>query len=205
MQYTRKQIISYLRSHHTASIPELSRVLNLTVGNIRHHIKALEDQQIIKQVGNLPIKGKGRPIKIYTLTKEAEDHNLDGLADVLMKILVSKSMGDSKENLENVAKEMTKKFQGGTTSIQRLNQVIQWLDERNYQAHWEASPTGPRVIIDHCPYSAIQPDNPEICQIDNAMISKLLGIPVRQTCKRRFDHQEPKQCIFALQTEKVKS
>jgi len=202
MQFTRKQIIKYIKSHQTASIPELSRVLNLTVGNIRHHIKELEGQEIIQESGNLPIKGKGRPIKFYALTKEAEDHNLDGLADILIKVLIgNKSRGDSEDCLKMIAKGMKGDFQSDMGSIQKLNQVVSWLDERHYQAHWEASPTGPRIIIDHCPYSAIQPKNPELCQMDAAILSELTGKSVRHISKRSNNYQEPKQCVFLVQEE----
>jgi predicted ArsR family transcriptional regulator len=203
MQYTRKQIIDYVRIHQTASIPELSRILNLTVGNIRHHIKALEKQKIIKESGNLLIKGKGRPTKQYNLTKDAEDHNLDNLAGTLIKVLIRERTEDSEYTINTIAEMMIRDFKRSQSSIQQLNQVIQWLDERHYQAHWEASPTGPRVIIDHCPYSAIRSSTPEICQIDNSMLAHLTGSQVYQICKRGLDYQEPKQCIFAIQAEQV--
>ena len=202
MQFTRKQIINYIKSHQTASIPELSRVLNLTVGNIRHHIKELEGQDVLQESGTLPIRGKGRPIKIYSLTKEAEDHNLDGLADILIKVLFkNKPNGDSEDCLKMIAEGMMDDFQSDLGPIQKLNQVINWLDERHYQAHWEASPTGPRIFIDHCPYSSIQSKNPELCQIDKAILTELTGKPVKQINKRGKNFQEPKQCVFLVQEE----
>jgi len=54
MQLTRKQIIDFLNTNHTATAVELSRALNVTAANIRHHISELIQQEIIEEIGNLP-------------------------------------------------------------------------------------------------------------------------------------------------------
>jgi len=200
MQYTRKEIIAYLRKYHSATIPELSKALNLTVGNIRHHINDLEGQGAVESTGDLPVKGRGRPTRVYTLAVRVLDHNLDGLAETLMKVLFQKP----KENqvYEAIAKEMTAGFQGDASPVQKLNRIIQWLNEHNYQARWEASPTGPRIILDHCPYTAIRDTNPKLCQVDQALLTQLTGKPMRQDSKRNDSLSGSQHCSF---TETVSS
>jgi len=80
----------------------------------------------------------------------------------------------------------------------RLNQTIRRLDEMNYQARWEASSQGPRVILGHCPYAAILAENPELCQMDAVFLSSQLGQAVDQVAKLERGPQGIPHCIFAL-------
>jgi predicted ArsR family transcriptional regulator len=197
MQITRKQIIDYLNSNHTATAVELSRALNVTAANIRHHIVELIQQEIVEEVGNLPTRGRGRPTKLYCLSKGALDHNLDFLADILLQIITGdKSKDRYHDQFNRIAQQMIGDFQPPARVIQRLNQVIQWLNDNNYQARWEASPNGPRVILGYCPYVAILDTNPEMCQIDTALVSQLVGSPMEQQTKLERSSLGIRQCIF---------
>jgi predicted ArsR family transcriptional regulator len=193
MQFTRKQIISYLTTNHIASVPELSQALNLTVGNIRHHIKELEGQEIVEEIGNLPPQGRGRPTKLYCLSKGALEHNLDFLINVLLRF---NTQEDEETRYKKIANQMIGEFDYFPQVIQRLNQVMDWLNEHNYQARWEASPTGPRVIFGYCPYAAILDTNPEMCKIDTALVSQLTGAAMEQQSKLERSPQGTRQCIF---------
>jgi predicted ArsR family transcriptional regulator len=201
MQYTRKQIIEYLRKNHKASIPELSQALNLTVGNIRHHINDLEGQKVVVFTGQLPAKGRGRPTKLYALAQGVMDHNLVELADSMLKVI--NQIPDENPAFEAIASEMTSGFQADTNPIQRLNRAIQWLNERHYRSRWEASPTGPRVILGHCPYGAIQDTKQYLCQVDSAVLSALTGTPMRPEISRDSGERGTHHCVFITEGVKV--
>jgi predicted ArsR family transcriptional regulator len=49
------------------------------------------------------------------------------------------------------------------------------MSEMNYQARWEAGAEGPRLILGQCPYTAIIEKHPELCKMDAAMLTDLLG------------------------------
>ena len=192
MQLTRKQIIDYLNSHHSTTAIELSRALNVTPANIRHHLSELIRQDVVEEVGNLPPQGRGRPIKLYCLSKGALHHNLDFLASVLL------GTGFRENTLfhKKVAEQMISDIEHPGHLIQRLNQAMDWLNEHNYQARWEASPRGPRVILGYCPYVAILDTNPEICQIDTELVSQLVGSEMEQRSRLERSPQGIRQCIF---------
>jgi len=197
MHFTRKQILDYLKTHHLASIPELSQALNLTIGNIRHHIKELEVQTIIEEVGNLPAKGRGRPTKMYCLSKSALDHNLGYLAEILLKLWVEGNpQADLSDRVHQIAKKMIGDRAPLANMIQRLNQAIEWLNQRHYRSRWEASPSGPRVILGYCPYLAILDTNPEMCQIDTSLVTQLIRTPMQPIAKLERSPQGSHQCVF---------
>jgi len=202
MQYTRKQIIKYLKTHANASVPELSKALSLTLGNIRHHIQALEGQQILEQAGAQPPAGRGRPIIRYRLTTQALEHNMVPLAAALL-VQATREMNtaQSLNYFQDIAKQMTARASRGRNPTQQVQQAIQWLNRHHYQARWEASATGPRITLAHCPYLALLPDYPCMCHLDTAIISELNNRPMALSNHRSELPHHPYPCIFTPKTK----
>jgi predicted ArsR family transcriptional regulator len=199
MQLTRKQIIEYLNTKHTATATGLSQALNVTAANIRHHISELIRQDILEEVGNLPTQGRGRPTKLYCLSKGALNHNLDYLADILLKVIAQGELEDNSQNpFTKIAHQMLKNLDIPTSPIKRLTQAMEWLNDHNYQSRWEASPKGPRVVLGYCPYVAILDTNPEMCQIDTSLLSQLVGLSMEQIAKLERAPQGIRHCVFAI-------
>jgi predicted ArsR family transcriptional regulator len=202
MQYTRKQIIEYLRTHTTASVPELSKALSLTLSNIRHHIRELESQQILEQAGSEPPSGRGRPVLQYRLTTRALEDNLVSLATALLVQTTGNLDADQRRDFyQQLARQMTAQVEMVRTPTQQIQQAIQWLNNHHYQARWEASATGPRITLAHCPYLALLPDYPSMCQLDTAIISELNKRPMSLTNQQTETHHHPYPCIFTTKIQ----
>lgn len=201
MQYTRKQIIDYISTHQTATVSELSHQLSLTITNIRHHVKELESQHVLEEIGTLPGDGRGRPTKLYALSKGIQVHNTFELSTVLLKLLKKngkRSGRNDQELFQSIAEELIGAYEQHPTQIQRLNRAIQWLNEHNYRARWEASAIGPKMIFEHCPYRVVQEQFPEICQLGVALISKLTGFDPQFINFQRLESPGTTQCLFEL-------
>ena len=197
MQLTRKQILQYLQKKHIATALELGNSLNVTAANIRHHLSELINQNLIEEFGNLPGKGRGRPTKLYRLSHNSLDNNLACLSNVLLSVLMENvTNSGAQEQMLQIAQVMIGEYATSRNLFQRLNLAITWLNERHYKSRWEASPTGPRLILGFCPYIAIIDTNPDLCQFDKALISQLIGLPVTQTEKLDRSPNGARQCIF---------
>jgi len=196
MQNTRAQILDYIRIHQMASAVEISRALPMTPSNARHHLANLDRQKLIEVIGMRPSKGRGRPTKLYALTKQAMDHNIDLLVDSLLKIL--KEAGNLDNHFSKLVPHLFGDFSSSPNLIGRLNQTVNRLDEMHYQARWEASPEGPRVIFGHCPYAAVLAENPELCQMDAVILKSQLGQSVEQVGKLERGPQGMPYCIFLV-------
>ena len=196
MQNTRQQILDFVRTHKMASAIEISRAFPMTAANARHHLSILKNQNLIEEVDQRFAKGRGRPTKLYALTHQAMDHNIDLLVDALLKLL--KSSDDLEDYFVKLSFHLFGENLTGANPISRLNQTIQRMNEMHYQARWEASPAGPRVILGQCPYAAILAENPELCQMDQVMLSQRLGQPTEQIAKLEKSPQGHPQCIFAI-------
>lgn len=196
MQNTRQQILDFIRTNKMASAVEISRALHMTTANARHHLCILEEQNLLEEVGQRFAKGRGRPTKLYALTHQAMDHNIDLLVDALLKIL--KSSDDLEDQFKRLAPILFGEAESATTPIGRLNQTIQRLNEMHYQARWEVSPEGPKVILGHCPYAAVLAENPELCLMDRVVLSDQLNQPVEQISKLERSPKGTPYCIFAV-------
>jgi predicted ArsR family transcriptional regulator len=47
-----------------------------------------------------------------------------------------------------------------------------------------------------CPLAAVTPEHPEVCQMAEALITELAGVPVRERC----DRGERPRCCFEVAT-----
>ena len=196
MQNTRQQILIHLEKQQTASANEISRILHMTAANARHHLGLLIEQGLVEVIQQQNDRGRGRPRLLYTLAQSAMQDNLDLLVDALLKALLQNS--DAEQPFEPIIPLLFGQIPGAKNTPQRLNQVVQRLNEMKYRARWEASPTGPRMIFRHCPYASVLAENPELCQMDVAALSILLGASVEQIAQLERDNQGATSCIFAI-------
>ena len=102
--------------------------------------------------------------------------------------------------LKVIAGQMVAKFPADSTNpTRRLYSSIRALNRMNYQAHWEAHGEHPRIMLGHCPYSALVGQHPEICQMDEFVLEDLLDSPVKQI--EKLAATRPKvfsQCVFFM-------
>ncbi len=195
MQLTRQQIIDYLQNNRLATSIELGRALQVTSANIRHHLKLLDAAGLVEIVGQQPGRGRGRPMKIYSLTENALHHNLKALSSALLEALLENTPNPD-EKLDATAGYILGDFQSAKNIHLRLNQAIEQLNKLQYQASWEASPSGPRIILRNCPYAMILAEHPEICRMDKALLTRLLQQPVDQKAKLERSPDGKSHCAF---------
>jgi predicted ArsR family transcriptional regulator len=193
---TRLRILDYFRKHQTASVRELSRLLGMTGANVRHHLAILESIDLIEIIG-MRKEGRGRPLHVYGLSRQVRGDGLDKLAGTMFDIWLG-GMAEEKQDtaLRSVAERLAGITDGKGTVTKRLVWAVARLNELHYQARWEASAAGPRIILGHCPYAAIVADHPELCRMDEFLLETRLGAPVTQTVKLQLNDKGLPYCAF---------
>ena len=63
----------------------------------------------------------------------------------------------------------------GENLTRRLYRTTEILNQQHYQARWEARPDAPRLVLGHCPFSAILEEHPELCKLDAYLIERFTG------------------------------
>ena len=198
MQHTRQQIIDYLQANRMATSIEMSHVLLVTAANIRHHLGFLIESGLVQEVGKEPVRGRGRPTKLYSLTENALKHNLDGLASALLNTL-SKDRSDTNDTLSQAAVHLLGEYPTSSNAHIQLNWAVEKLNQLKYQASWEASPNGPKIILRNCPYALILSEHPELCNLDAALLAKLLNKTFEQSAKLKRSPDGSPHCAFITQ------
>ncbi len=197
---TRLRILEYLRKQQTASALDLSRALGMTRANIRHHLVVLEHNELVEVVGQHR-EGKGRPENIYGLSRRVLGDGLDELSSALLEEWLGVLPEREREaGLRSLAGRMGAGFGGEQTGPlpKRLNELVRFLNGFHYQARWEAGAAGARLILGHCPFSAIIERHLELCRMDAFLLEKCLGQPVWQTAKLERARQGLPQCVFLV-------
>jgi predicted ArsR family transcriptional regulator len=189
---TRQKILDYLKRNRTVSSRELAHTLHMTPANARHHLGILFADGRVEVISQRQ-GGRGRPEKVYRLAGTLVGDNLSVLADALL------TEADGKVGMEALGRRMA--GVGAITSqplMRKLALVIERLNAMRYQARWEAGAEGPRVILGHCPYSAIIEKHPELCQMDATLLEILLGGRIKQTAKLELGVGGLPFCAFVL-------
>ena len=201
MKTTRQLILDYLERNHITSAAEISHTLDMTPANARHHLSTLLDQGVVQVVGQQPMRRRGRPTLLYALTAQASQHNLDQLSSALLAEILSYVPPEIRQDaLKQIAVRLQGEEPSKTASLtQRLYQAVNRLNQMRYQSRWEARAEAPRLILGHCPYAMILPDNPELCLMDAYIIESLLGTSVLQVEKLAKDQRGALFCMFTVQ------
>jgi predicted ArsR family transcriptional regulator len=193
---TRLLILDHIRKNQAASVRDISHALGMTGANIRHHLEILENNDLIEVVSRQQ-EGRGRPRQVYGLSRRVLGDGLDLLSGALLTCWLSDLSGEKKNQfLTRLAKMMLMTPADDAPAMLRIGHAIGQLNSLHYQARWEASQNGPRIILGHCPYYAIIMSHPELCQVDKHLLQNILGFPVEQTIKLQVNDKGLPYCSF---------
>ena len=197
---TRMRILDYLRREQTASVGDLARTLNLTGADIRHHLAILVETEMVEAIG--PKRGaRGRPVQVYRLARRFSGDNLGQLAGALLaEWLEGQDPAAQQEHLQRIAGRLSSLDPAAVDEPfpRRLAGAVARLNRLHYQARWEATAAGPRLLLGNCPYAAIVGSHPELCILDRALLQDFLGVPVRQIIKLQPNEKGLPYCEFLV-------
>ncbi len=192
--FSRQKILTYLKAHPGVTAAEMARALRVTPANIRHHLAALVKDGLAQSASRAG--GRGRPEKIYRVSDSSLGDNLPMLVEVLLENVPASELDAT---LEHLAARLA-----GTTPEQRtilhrrLSAVVDRFSSLNYHPRWEAHAHGPRIILAHCPYTAVIAKHPELCRMDALALQKILSQPVEQTAQMESNERGIPFCMFRV-------
>jgi predicted ArsR family transcriptional regulator len=195
---TRGKILGLLRvGSHTVN--ELAEALELTDNAVRSHLASLERDGLIQQLGWRP--GFRKPHALYGLTAEAEFLFPTAYGPLLRHVIAAVGERLSSRELQAslrevgraVAMEHLDQVQGKTRN-QRIEFALAVLKGLGGDVKIQER-EGKRFIDGNgCPLSAATAYHPEACLIVEALLSEIIGSPVKECC-----HQgEAPRCSFEL-------
>jgi predicted ArsR family transcriptional regulator len=128
----------------------------------------------------------GRPQHVYTLTEQAIGqfpNNYQRLASTLLRGIREHVPADGiNVILEDVADSMASRADIPQVSMtQRLDMVVDFLNEQGYEAHWEPDGDEFLLLTSNCPYHQLASEDHMLCEMDMHLIARLLGVVPRRT------------------------
>lgn len=194
---TSEQILDHLRANPIATAQEIAQSLNLGAPAVRYHLRQLvRDGWVVVIQESVPgTKSRGRPQRSYQLASRAKPHNLA----VLSSLLLSEQLrtAPSAEAFWKTLAEITLATMPLPAQFtRRLARLIDELKKMNYDARWEAGPSGPRIFLKNCPYAEIWPKFTGLCSMDRFLLEHGLGRKFEQTARIGQAGAAAKACIF---------
>ncbi len=182
MSATRDKILQTLLRKPRSTINELAEAVGINPISVRHHLTNLQMEGLVQ--GQEERHGVGRPRLIYILTEDGMEkfptHYLRLTTRLLAQMkesmpapVVSKLFNQIAEDLASEYAEQMK----GLSMEERLDFVKEMLAQEGFTVEWEKKDGLYQIHEISCPYYQIGVAHPEVCTVDQTLISKMLALP----------------------------
>jgi len=195
---TRGRVVGLLRGK-SGTVTELAEALGLTDNAVRAHLLSLERDGLVRQSGVQ--RGARKPHFAYELTAEAE-RLFPKAYDALLNQLITTLKGRlPPAAVEDVLREVGRSLAAGHASDRapadlegRLQNALEVLKAIGGTPSVERAGGKLTVRSGGCPLAAAVAEHPEVCELAEALVAELVGLPVRESC----DRGESPKCRFEV-------
>ena len=182
MKSTKDRILQTLLRRPKITINELAEAVEINPISVRHHLTNLQMEGLIE--ANEVRHGVGRPRLVYSLTQDGMERFptkylrlttrlLTQMKETMPAPVVSQLFNQVAEDL---AKEYSSQIQG-LSMEERLEFVKELLAQEGFTVEWEKKDDQYQIHEISCPYYQIGVAHPEVCTVDQTLISKMLAVP----------------------------
>ncbi|HEX2979201.1 MAG TPA: winged helix-turn-helix transcriptional regulator [Anaerolineaceae bacterium] len=190
---TRDRILQTLLAHPRTTINEMAQTVGINGISVRHHLTSLQADGLVN--ADEERHGVGRPRLVYFLTEKGLERFptgylrlttrlLDEIKSSLPAPLVAKLFSDMATDL---AKDYTDQIQD-LTMEERLELIKTLLGQEGFTVEWEKAGENYHIHEISCPYYHVGQSHPEVCTVDQTLISTMLSIPAEKIhCVLRGD------------------
>lgn len=207
MKSTRDRILQTLLHKPRSTINALAEAVGINPISVRHHITNLQMEGLVE--GHEERHGVGRPRLVYVLTDEGMERFptrymqlttrlLSQMKDTMPGPVIAKLFN---QIAEDVASQYSKDMQG-LSMEERLDFVKDMLGREGFTVEWEKKDGQYQIHEISCPYYQIWIAHPEVCTVDQTLISKMLALPAN---KVQCILSGAAHCTYVIQTAEVKN
>lgn len=187
MSATRDLVLRTLLSQPKCTINDLSEKVGISPISIRHHIAILEAEGLIDSEDKR--HGVGRPRQVFFLTERGMEQFPTRYISLTLRLLehLKETMPEAMINklftqmAIDLARDLSKGKETENLSMkERLDLVKDLLNHEGFSIEWEQMPDGYHIHETSCPYYFIGQNHPEICAVDQVLISTFLAVPTEK-------------------------
>ena len=207
MKSTKDKILQTLLRKSKLTINDLAEAVEINPISVRHHLSNLEKEGLISAEEER--HGVGRPRLVYSLTE-------DGMERFPTKYLrlTTRLLAQMKETMpgpmvatlfNQIAEDLASQYASdikGLDMEERLDFVKELLAQEGFTVEWEKKEGQYEIHEISCPYYQIGVVHPEVCTVDQTLISKMLAVPAN---KVQCILSGGAQCTYVVQPVAVKN
>lgn len=190
MKSTREKILRTLLAFPGSTINDLANAVGINGISVRHHLTALEADNLV--TSSEERHGVGRPRLVYSLTEKGVEEFPTNYLRLTRRILDNLNQklppAELKSIFESIGAEIAEPYRKGLsekTLDERIKLVRTALTNEGFIVEVEKEEDKYILTSLSCPYYQVGLDHPVVCSLDHALISTLLGSEI-----------EPNTCIF---------
>jgi DeoR family transcriptional regulator, suf operon transcriptional repressor len=185
MKSTRDRILQTLLRQPRSTINDLAEAVGINPISVRHHLTNLQMEGLVEAEEER--HGVGRPRLVYLLTADGMERFptrylqlttrlLAQMKETIPQPIVSQLFSQLAEGL---AAEHADKMKDMSME-ERLEAIKTLLAQEGFTVEWEKSGDEYHIHEITCPYYQIGQNHPEVCAVDQTLISKMLSVPANK-------------------------
>jgi len=185
MKSTKDRILQTLLRKPKLTINDLAEAVDINPISVRHHLSNLEKEGLI--AAEEERHGVGRPRLLYSLTEDGMERFPTKYLRLTTRLLaqMKESMpGPIVASLFNqIAEDLASQYASdikGLNMEERLDFVKELLAQEGFTVEWEKKEGQYEIHEISCPYYQIGIAHPEVCTVDQTLISKMLAVPANK-------------------------
>jgi DeoR family transcriptional regulator, suf operon transcriptional repressor len=185
MKSTREKILNNLLKFPRSSINDLAKSVGINAISVRHHLTNLQAEALVNS--DEERHGVGRPRLVYFLTEKGLEHfpthYLRLTNQLLSQIKESLPEKNIKQMFEKVARALAEDHSilpANTPINERLDLLKIILAKEGFLIEWEQKESEYQIHEISCPYYHIGQTHPEVCVVDQTLISTILSVPAQR-------------------------
>ena len=203
MKSTRDRILQTLLRKPRTTINELAIAVGINPISVRHHLTNLQVEGLVGTEEER--HGVGRPRLVYLLTEAGTERFptrylrltsrlLDQLKSTMPEPMVRRLFSQMANDMAADYSDQMK----GLSMEERLDLARILLAEEGFNVEWEKTGNQYQIHEITCPYLRIGQSHPEVCTVDQTLISRMLAVPAEKVqCILSGDAH----CTYVVQAE----
>ncbi|MBN1665963.1 MAG: winged helix-turn-helix transcriptional regulator [Anaerolineales bacterium] len=184
---TREQVLKTLLTHPRCTITDLAEAVGINPISVRHHVTKLEASGLVTSEEER--HGVGRPRRVYYLTEDGMEkfptrylRLTVRLLEQLKEQLPGHMVGELFQQMaDDMAADYAAELALDEMSLEeRLDIVQDLLKAEGFTMKWERKDNAYHIHEVSCPYYHVGQAHPEVCAVDQTLISTMLSVPVKK-------------------------
>jgi len=184
-QTTRQRVLKTLLLRQSCTVNELAEAVEINPISVRHHLNKLEAEGLVHSYEER--HGVGRPRRLYRLTESGRElfptrylrlttRLLSQLKDQLPSTMINQLFAQMAKDIAADYEESLR----GLSLEERLDLIKRLLSQEGFSVDWEKQGNEYLIREINCPYLQVSQAHPEVCAVDQTLISTLLSLPAEK-------------------------